>query len=89
MMNNWNSGWRTLVTWNDTEKVYKYQNHDIIPLTYDEQITMPIHLQNEYYWGEIQLINNVLKFNDNIEEYDYNTSSQKAFDEWWSMVEEM
>ena len=88
-MNNWNSGWRTLVTWDDIEKVYKYQNHNIIPLTYDEQITMPIHLQNEYYWGEIQLINNVLKFNDNIEGYDYNTSSQKAFDEWWSMVEEM
>lgn len=88
-MNNWNSSWRTLVTWDDIEKVYKYQNHNIIPLTYDEQITMPMHLQNEYYWGEIQLINNALKFNDDIKEYDYNTSCEKAFDEWWNMIEEM
>ena len=90
-MNNWNSGWRTLVTWDDIEKVYKYQNHSIIPLTYDEQVTMPMHLQNEYYWDEISYIDKIIESENRTSnvKFDPTKTAQYAFDEWWNMVEEM
>ena len=45
--------------WDKTNKVYKYKGKEIIPLSHNEQIKMPIHLQNEYYWGEINRIDRI------------------------------
>lgn len=55
-MDNWNRGWRKLVEWDNDNKVYTYKGHKIYPLSYKEQVGMATHLQNSYYWGEIDLI---------------------------------
>lgn len=60
-MDNWSRGWRKLVEWDSINKVYLYKGYKIIPLSYSDQIKLPNHLQNEYYWGEISHINNVIK----------------------------
>ena len=55
-MDNWSRGWRKLVEWDSINKVYLYKGYKIIPLSYSDQIKLPNHLQNEYYWGEISHI---------------------------------
>lgn len=55
-MDNWNRGWRKIVEWDKVNQIYKYKGKEIVPLSYNEQVKMPIHLQNEYYWGEINRI---------------------------------
>ena len=68
-MNNWSSGWRKLVEWDNKNKVYIYKGKSIIPLTIKERIAMPVHLQNEYYWEEIKYIEDRLNsFNNKSEE---------------------
>ena len=64
-MDNWSRGWRKLVEWDSINKVYLYKGYKIIPLSYSDQIKLPNHLQNEYYWGEIRHIDNVLKNKNN------------------------
>lgn len=64
-MDNWSRGWRKLVEWDSINKVYLYKGYKIIPLSYSDQIKLPNHLQNEYYWGEISHIDNVLKNKNN------------------------
>lgn len=59
-MDNWSRSWRKLVEWDNKNKIYMYKGFRIIPLSYYEQIEMPAHLQNEYYWGEIEHINRVI-----------------------------
>lgn len=60
-MDNWSRGWRKLVEWDNNNKVYIYKGNKIYPLSYKEQIKMPTHLQNEYYWGEIAHIDRIIK----------------------------
>ena len=55
-MDNWSRGWRKIVEWDSINKVYLYKGYKIIPLSYSDQIKLPNHLQNEYYWGEISHI---------------------------------
>ena len=68
-------------------KVYIYKGYKIIPLSYSDQIKLPNHLQNEYYWGEISHIDNVIKNksnkNSNIEGQ---KEMEKAFDLFWKSV---
>lgn len=64
-MDNWSKGWRKLVEWDSINKVYLYKGYKIIPLSYSDQIKLPNHLQNEYYWGEISHIDNVIKNKSN------------------------
>ena len=89
-MNNWSSGWRRLIVWDDTNKYYLYKDRKILPLDFIERQKMPLHLQNEYYWDEIERIDAVIDSNNRIDSkpFDYNNSAQKAFDDWWKMVEE-
>lgn len=88
-MSNWNSGWRRLVDWDSYNKCYLYKNKHILPLTYKEQIEMPMHLQNEYYWDEIARIDAEIDSDNRIDSkpFDYNNSAQKAFDDWWKLVQ--
>lgn len=58
-MNNWSSGWRVLVVWDTKNRYYLYKNNKILPLSYQEQRDMPLHLQNEYYWDEINRIDHI------------------------------
>ena len=60
-MDNWSRGWRKLVEWDNENKVYMYKGFRIIPLSYQEQVAMPTHLQNSFYWGEIEHINRVVE----------------------------
>lgn len=60
-MDNWSRGWRKLVEWDNSNKVYIYKGNKIYPLSYKEQIKMPTHLQNEYYWEEIAHIDRIVK----------------------------
>ena len=82
-VDNWKNGWRKLVEWNTIKKVYIYKNKEIYPLSYKEQYEMPLHLQNEYYWSEISLIE------DSIEREEKRKQSQnkcKNFDEEWEEI---
>ena len=87
-MDNWNRDWRKLVEWDKENKVYTYKGFQIIPLSYQEQIAMPTHLQNEYYWGEIEHINRVVeernKPHKTVEEAQ--AEMQKAMDMFWESV---
>lgn len=86
-MSNWDSGWRRLVTWDANSKCYLYKDKQILPLSFKEQRDMPIHLQNEYYWDEINHIDKIYTLNnDDINEYNEN-DVQEAFNEWWQLVE--
>lgn len=60
-MNNWSSSWRKLVKWDEKAKMYLYKGYEIFPLPYLERRNMPIHLQNEYYWGEIERIDKIVE----------------------------
>lgn len=85
-MNTWGNGWRKLVTWDKVNKQYLYKDSTILPLSYSEQISMPLHLQNEYYWDEITRIDNICNLQTNLKDNNEN-DVQKAFDEWWQLVE--
>ena len=61
MGDNWSRNWRKLVEWDNENKVYIYKWHKIYPLSYKEQIEKPMHLQNEYYWGEISHIEKIVR----------------------------
>lgn len=60
-MNNWGGGWRKMVKWDNHNKLYMYKGRKVYPLSYKEQIEMPVHLQNSYYWGEIAHIDKIAK----------------------------
>lgn len=82
-MNNWSSGWRKLVQWDRDRKEYIYRGHHILPLSIQEQIGMPLHLQHEYYWSEIEHI-------DRIEDFPHHAddcSAQELFDMIWEYWE--
>lgn len=85
-MNTWGNGWRKLVTWDKVNKQYLYKDSTILPLSYSEQISMPLHLQNEYYWDEITRIDNICNLQTNLKDNNEN-DVQKAFDEWWQLIE--
>ena len=86
-MDNWSRGWRKLVEWDNVNKVYIYKGHKIYPLSYKEQIETPVHLQNQYYWGEIAQIDRIIE----AEEKPSNTNRQTAEEalnmlwEFWEM----
>lgn len=46
-MNNWSSGWRKFVEWDEEVKMYSYKGYMILPLSYLERCNMPTHLQVE------------------------------------------
>lgn len=75
-MNNWSSGWRKLVEWDEEAKIYSYKGYAILPLSYLERRDMPTHLQNEYYWDEIKRIDKIIelegKDEQDKEEFDFN-----------------
>lgn len=85
-MGNWSGGWRKLVEWDNNSKVYIYKGHKIYPLSYREQIEKPVHLQNEYYWGEIAHIDRIVE----AEKRPYSPNGQKelqeALDMFWESV---
>ena len=85
-MDNWSRSWRKLVEWDKENKVYIYKGFRIIPLSYHEQVEMPIHLQNEYYWGEIEHIDEVIKSRKNKSNIDGQAETQKAMDIFWESV---
>lgn len=60
-MNNWSSGWRKSVEWDEESKMYSYKGYMILPLSYLERRDMPTHLQNEYYWDEIKRIDRIIE----------------------------
>lgn len=47
---------------------------------------MPIHLQNEYYWGEIEHIDEVIKSRENKSNIDGKAEIQKAMNIFWESV---
>ena len=61
MSSNWSCGWRKLVEWEKERKLYTYRGFDIYPLSLKEQRYLPKHIQNDYYWGEIEIIDNRIK----------------------------
>ena len=75
-MNNWSSGWRKLVKWDEEAKMYLYKGYMILPLSYLERRDMPTYLQNEYYWDEIKRIDRIIelegKDEQDKEEFDFN-----------------
>lgn len=75
-MNNWSSSWRKLVKWDEDVKVYSYKGYMILPLSYLERRDMPTHLQNEYYWDEIERIDRIVELESkdkkDKEEFDFN-----------------
>lgn len=85
-MGNWSRSWRKLVEWDNGNKVYIYKGHKIYPLSYKEQIEMATHLQNSYYWGEIEHIDRIVEAeeirakNSKIEEVDFNKLIDWMFD---------
>ena len=85
-MDNWSRSWRKLVEWDKENKDYMYKGFRIIPLSYHEQVEMPIHLQNEYYWGEIERINEVIKSRENKSNIDGQAEMQKAMNIFWESV---
>ena len=52
--------WRTLVTWDAEKKVYLYRNHEIFPLSFNEQREMPLYAQHNYYSDEIKRIDDLI-----------------------------
>ena len=87
-MNNWSRGWRKLVEWDNENKVYMYKGFRIIPLSYHEQVEMPIHLQNEYYWGEIEHIDKVIEIEsrENKSNIDGQAELKVAMDIFWESI---
>lgn len=89
MADNWKNGWRKLVTWDSTKKVYIYKEKEILPLSYKEQYEMPLHLQNEYYWGEISLIDNRIELEKKYKEQERSVEHKgfkEQIDEIWEML---
>ena len=62
--------------WDEEVKMYSYKGYMILPLSYSERRDMPTHLQNEYYWDEIERINRIVelegKDGQDKEEFDFN-----------------
>lgn len=85
-MDNWSGSWRKLVTWDNENKVYIYKGHKIYPLSYKEQIEKPTHLQNSYYWDEIQHIDKVIKERERISDPDGQKKLQEAMEIFWESV---
>lgn len=85
-MDNWSRGWRKLVDWDNKNKVYIYKGHKIYPLSYKEQIEMPTHLQNSYYFGEIEHIDRIVKEEERPYDRNGQKELQKAFDMFFESV---
>lgn len=85
-MDIWSRGWRKLVEWDNENKVYKYKGYNIYPLTYKEQIETPVHLQNDYYWGEIRHIDKVVEERTRPQNQNGQKELQEAMDMFWESV---
>lgn len=81
-MNNWSSGWRKLVEWDEEGKMYSYKGCMIFPLSYLERRDMPTHLQNEYYWDEIKRIDRIIE----LENKDEQDKEEFDFNAIWNML---
>lgn len=81
-MNNWSSGWRKLVEWDEEAKIYSYKGYVILPLSYLERRDMPTHLQNEYYWDEIKRIDRIIE----LENKDEQDKEEFDFNAIWNML---
>lgn len=88
-VDNWKSGWRKLVEWDKINKVYLYKGYEIIPLSYKEQYEMPLHLQNEYYWAEISLIEDRIELEKKYAEQSKfpRKTADEELDEIWELLE--
>lgn len=86
-VNNWGNGWRKLVEWDSVKRVYIYKEKEIFPLSYKEQYEMPLHLQNEYYWSEISMIESRIELDKKALEQTQH--ERKNFDEEWKEICEM
>lgn len=88
-MGNWSRSWRKLVEWDNGNKVYIYKGHKIYPLSYKEQIEMPMHLQDQYYFGEIAHIDRIVEAEE-IRKRNPNSNGQKELEEalnlFWESV---
>lgn len=85
-MDNWSRGWRKLVEWDNGNKVYIYKGHKIYPLSYKEQIEMPIHLQNSYYWGEMEHIDRIVKEEERTPNKNGQKELEEALNMFWESV---
>lgn len=81
-MNNWSSGWRKSVEWDEESKMYSYKGYMILPLSYLERRDMPTHLQNEYYWDEIKRIDRIIE----LESKDKQDKEGFDFNAIWNML---
>lgn len=55
------NSWRKLVTWDKEKQMYVYKENEIFPLSFDEQYRTPQHIQDSYYWDEINRINRLIE----------------------------
>lgn len=85
MSDNWSRGWRKLVEWDNNEKVYKYKGHTIFPLSYKEQVKMPLHIQNSYYWDEISRIDRI----EELPKVNGTETAEEGLDFFYKMLEEL
>ena len=77
------------VVWDKENKIYFYKGYKIFPLSYQEQIKMPIHLQNEYYWSEIYRIEKILELNNKNQKTNIETNQSdldEAMNIFWKSV---
>lgn len=81
-MNNWSSGWRKSVEWDEESKMYSYKGYMILPLSYLERRDMPTHLQNEYYWDESKRIDRIIE----LESKDKQDKEGFDFNAIWNML---
>lgn len=84
-MNNWSSGWRKLVHWDEEVKMYSYKGYMILPLSYLERRDMPTHLQNEYYWDEIERIDRIVEL-EGKEEQEEKDKKEFDFNAIWNIL---
>lgn len=83
----WSRSWRKEVVWDKENKVYLYKGYKIFPLSFQEQTKMPVHLQNEYYWSEINRIEKILEFNNKKTNIEANQADlDEAMNMFWESV---
>lgn len=45
--------------------MYIYKEHEIFPLSFDEQYRTPLHIQDSYYWDELNRIDKQIEIEKN------------------------
>lgn len=71
-----------MVEWDEKIKMYLYKGCTILQLFYSERRDMPTHLQNEYYWDEIERIDRIVE----LEGEDERDKEEFDFNAIWNML---